>query len=193
MTGYEQCDNYCKLQGWNRNLWYDATGQPWINPSPNMRSLAEATLYPGIGLLEFTNLSVGRGTGTPFEVVGAPYINDLVLAAELNQAGLTGVRFVPVRFTPSASTFKDQLCGGVSIILTDREHCSVVEAGIAIAQALYRLYPTVYQLEKLDRLLGHEATMEAIENGKSLAEIRESWGADLKEFAKRRELYLLYN
>ena len=113
------------LQGWSRSLWYDATGQPWINPSPNMRSLTEAALYPGIGLLENCALSVGCGTGTPFEVIGAPYIEDVRLAAALNQAGLPGVRFVPIRFTPTDYIYKNQSCGGVNIILTDREHCQV--------------------------------------------------------------------
>src|SRR4029078_3049576 len=96
------------LQGWPRQQFLADTGLPWTNPSPNMRSLTEATLYPGVGLLEMTNLSVGRGTDTPFEVVGAPYIDDLQLAAALNESSLQGVRFVPIRFTPNASVFKDK-------------------------------------------------------------------------------------
>src|SRR6185369_14552788 len=120
------------VQGWSRELWFDETGLPWTNPSPNMRSLTEAALYPGVGLLEMTNLSVGRGTDTPFEVVGAPYIDDLKLAAKLNRLGLVGVRFVPIRFTPSASVFKGKLCGGVSILLIDRHQCPVVDIGIGI-------------------------------------------------------------
>ena len=178
--------------GWSRSAWFDATGLPWTNPSPNMRSLTEATLYPGVGLLEMTNLSVGRGTGTPFELVGAPYIDDLRLAAVLNNAGVSGVRFVPVRFTPTASVFKDKPCGGVGILLLDRQECSVVDVGIAIAQAIYRLYPQEFEIDKLNRLLGHPATVDAIKAGKSRAEIRELWAADLKEFSKRRERYLLY-
>src|SRR5678810_689001 len=105
-----------KMDGWSRSMWFDETGQTWINPSPNMRSLNEATLYPGIGLLETTNVSVGRGTDTPFEVVGAPYIQELRFAAELDNAQLPGVRFVPIQFTPTASVFKGQLCKGVNII-----------------------------------------------------------------------------
>ena len=120
-----------KLEGWSRSMWFDETGLPWINPSPNMRSLTAATLYPGIGLHE-SALSVGRGTGTPFEVIGAPYIDDVKFAAELNRAGLAGVRFVPVRFTPTASTFKDKPCGGVSIVVTDREKLQPVDVGIAV-------------------------------------------------------------
>lgn len=180
------------VRGWARHCWFDAAGLPWINPSPNMRSLAEASLYPGVGLLETANVSVGRGTGTPFEVVGAPYIDDLKLAAELNGQGIAGVRFVPIRFTPTASVFKDKECGGVSIFLTDRERCRVVDIGIVMAQVLHRLYPVEFGLEKFNRLLGHSATIEAIRNGHTLAEIRESWSADLDQFAKRRAQYLLY-
>jgi uncharacterized protein YbbC (DUF1343 family)/CubicO group peptidase (beta-lactamase class C family) len=180
------------VEGWTRSLWFDETGLPWTNPSPNMRSLTEAMLYPGVGLLETTNLSVGRGTGTPFEVVGAPYINDVELASELNRMGLTGVRFVPIRFTPTASVFKDQACAGVSIILTDREHCQVVDIGIAIAQVLHRLYPAEFEFEKFDRLLGNLETLEAVKKGSSLAEIRAGWADDLRAFAARREKYLIY-
>ncbi len=109
-----------KMENWARNLWFDQTNQTWINPSPNMRSLTEATLYPGIGLLETTNLSVGRGTDTPFEVVGAPYIDGRKLAMYLNEKKLKGVSFVPINFKPNASVFKDETCGGINIIITDR-------------------------------------------------------------------------
>ncbi|MBI2946803.1 MAG: DUF1343 domain-containing protein [Verrucomicrobia bacterium] len=180
------------LQGWRREFWFDETGLPWINPSPNMRSLTEAALYPGIGLLETTALSVGRGTGTPFEVIGAPYIDDVKLAAELNHLTLQGVRFVPIRFTPNASVFKDRPCAGVNILLTDRDQCGAVDVGIAIARTLQRLYPAEFGLEKFDRLLVHRSTVEAIRAGRSLAEIRQSWTIDLDEFKKRREAYLLY-
>ncbi len=135
---------------------------------------------------------MGRGTGTPFEVVGAPYIHDIKLAAELNKANLRGVRFLPVRFTPTDSTFKGQACGGVSILLTDREHCAVVDIGITIAKVLHRFYPQHFDLDKFDRLLGHQATLAAIKEGKSLAEIRKSWASGLDEFKKRREQYLIY-
>ena len=113
-------------------------------------------------------------------------------AAELNKAGLRGVRFVPVRSTPTESTFKSQACGGVSILLIDRENCEVVDIGITIASVLHRLYPQQFDLEKFDRLLGHQATIAGIKGGKSLSEIRNSWAAGLEEFRKRREPYLLY-
>src|SRR4029077_21204575 len=102
-----------KMEGWRRAMWFDATGLTWINPSPNIRSLTEATLYPGIGLLETTNVSVGRGTDTPFEVVGAAYIDGQKIGKSLNERNLAGVRFVPVRLKPNASVFKDQDCGGI--------------------------------------------------------------------------------
>jgi uncharacterized protein YbbC (DUF1343 family)/CubicO group peptidase (beta-lactamase class C family) len=180
------------VQGWKRSLWFDETLLPWTNPSPNMRSITEAMLYPGVGLLEMTNLSVGRGTGTPFEVVGAPYIDDMDLAAELNAMGVRGVQFVPVRFTPAASVFKDKPCAGVFILLTDRAGAQVVDIGIAIALALHRLYPDVFELQKLNRLLGDTETLLAIERGESLAKIRQLWTADLEEFTRRREPFLLY-
>ncbi|HEY1173726.1 MAG TPA: exo-beta-N-acetylmuramidase NamZ domain-containing protein [Verrucomicrobiae bacterium] len=181
-----------EIEGWKRGMWFDETGQPWKNPSPNMRSLTQATLYPGVGLLEFSAVSVGRGTDTPFEVVGAPYIDDLKLAAELNAAGLKHVRFVPIRFTPNASVNKDKECRGVNIILTDREKCEVVDIGILIASTLHRMYPNDYDLNKFKKLLGHDATIEMIREGKSVKEIRKSWEPAVKEFMKRRKEFLIY-
>jgi uncharacterized protein YbbC (DUF1343 family) len=180
------------VENWSRELWFDQTGLPWINPSPNVRSLTEATLYPGVGLLETTALSVGRGTDTPFEVIGAPYIDDVQLADELNRAGLVEVRFVPVRFTPNASIYQGKLCAGVNIILTDRDHCNVVDIGLTVAQTLNRLYPADFDIEKLNMLLGHRATIDDMKAGKTIAQIRQSWAADLEEFRKRRAKYLLY-
>lgn len=180
------------LEGWQRDFLFDQTGLPWINPSPNMRSLTEAILYPGVGLLETTALSVGRGTDTPFEVIGAPYIDDLRLASELNAASLPGVRFVPVRFTPNASVYKNQLCKGVNIILTDRQNCDVVDIGILIASKLQQLYSKEFGLDRFNRLLVHPPTLEAIRGGKSVASIKTSWNAQLNEFRTRREKFLLY-
>ena len=129
-----------KMEGWRRSMWFDETNLTWINPSPNMRSLTEATLYPGIGLLETTNVSVGRGTDTPFEIVGAPWIQGDKLADDLNRRLIPGVRFVPLRFTPKASVFKDETCAGINIIITDRSAFQPVLTGIEIALALRRLY-----------------------------------------------------
>lgn len=181
-----------RLEGWRREMWFDQTGLPWTNPSPNMRSLTEAALYPGVGLLETTALSVGRGTGTPFEVVGAPYINDVKLATELNRAGLAGVRFVPVRFTPSASVFKDRQCGGVQIVLTNRDRCRIVDVGLLIAQTLHRLYPEDFKLDKFINLLTDKPTLDALRSGKSLTDVRSLWASDTSDFMKRRARALLY-
>jgi uncharacterized protein YbbC (DUF1343 family)/CubicO group peptidase (beta-lactamase class C family) len=181
-----------QVEGWSRDLFFDQCSLPWTNPSPNMRSLTEAILYPGIGLLETTALSVGRGTDTPFEVVGAPYIDDLKLASELNAAGLSGLRFVPVQFTPTSSIFKGQICKGVNILLTDRDRANVVDVGILIAFKLHSLYPKEFGLDKFNRLLSHEPTLEAIRQGKPLAEIKTQWSAELNEFKKRREKFLIY-
>jgi uncharacterized protein YbbC (DUF1343 family) len=179
------------IQGWTRDMWFDQTSLPWINTSPNMRSLTAAILYPGIGLHE-SALSVGRGTDTPFEVIGAPYIDDVRLAMELNRAGLEGVRFVPIRFTPTASTFKSKPCAGVHIVITDREHLRPVDVGMVIALTLHRLYPNDFALDKFKTLLQHSDTMEAIRTGQSLEEVKEDWFAGLEKFQQRRKTYLLY-
>lgn len=179
------------VEGWEREMYFDETALPWINPSPNMRSLTEALLYPGIGLLETTRLSVGRGTDRPFEVIGAPYIDDSRLAWELNQLELEGLRFVPIRFTPDASVFKGEECRGVNIILMDRD-IDIVESGIAIAVKLQELYPDEFGLERYNRLLVHEPTLEAIREGTSAEAIKTSWQAELNDFRARRAEFLIY-
>jgi uncharacterized protein YbbC (DUF1343 family)/CubicO group peptidase (beta-lactamase class C family) len=179
------------VENWHRRGWFDSTGLPWTNPSPAMRNLTEAILYPGIGLIE-SAVSVGRGTDTPFEVVGAPYIDDTLLAEELNHAGLRGVRFVPIRFTPTYSVHKGKLCGGVHIILTDRDRCNVVDVGLEIAETLYRLYPNDFDIAKMEHLLLHPPTLAAVKANKPLKDIHALWRKDLKEFEKRRAKYLLY-
>jgi uncharacterized protein YbbC (DUF1343 family)/CubicO group peptidase (beta-lactamase class C family) len=180
-----------EVQGWERGLWYDGTGLPWRDPSPNMRTLTAAALYPGIGLLERA-LSVGRGTGTPFELLGAPYINDRVLAFELNQQGLPGVSFLPERFTPSASVFQGQECGGVRILVTDRDALRPVELGVAIARTLFRLHGPAFELDKVDSLLKDPATLVRIRAGESLKAIVQGWEGSRGEFLRRREGFLIY-
>ena len=179
------------IEGWKREQWFDETGQPWRHPSPNMRSLNAAALYPGVGLHEAA-LSVGRGTDTPFEILGAPYMDDLVLAAELNKAKLPGVRFVPIRFTPTYSTFKDRECGGAAIVVTDRNKLQAVDVGLTIALTAQQLYPHDYALEKVQPLLRDKTLIEAIKAGESLASMKKRWAADLEQFKERRARYLLY-
>src|ERR1019366_3021504 len=130
------------MRGWSRELWYDETGLEWVNPSPNMRSLAAAILYPGVGLLETTRLSVGRGTETPFEVVGAPWLDGRRLAAYLKARAIPGVRFTPVHFSPAASEYAGETCGGIRISIVDREALRPVSLGIEIAAALRTLFPS---------------------------------------------------
>jgi len=180
-----------KIEGWKRSQLFDTTGQPWTNPSPNMRNFTQALLYPGIGLLE-TAMSVGRGTDTPFEVIGAPYIDDVKLANRLNALGQPGVRFIPIRFTPDYSVHKDKPCGGVNIIVTDRHKLRAVPLGIDIARVLHKLYPKSFPLAKVGRLLCHPPTLEALGQGKTLAHIEALWKTGLANFTPRRAKYLLY-
>lgn len=182
-----------KCEGWKRTDWWDATGLTWTNPSPNMRSLTQATLYPGVGLLEFTNVSVGRGTDTPFEVVGAPYIDGRALAYGLNSKNLPGVRFVPVRFTPTASKFVDETCGGVNLFVTDRLKFAPVRAGLEIALALRALYLEEWQASKYITLLASRPAMDGVLAGEGYAAIAKRWAGELKAFGQARAAFLLYD
>jgi len=182
-----------KMEGWRRSMWFDETNLTWVNPSPNMRSLTEATLYPGVGLLETTNVSVGRGTDTPFEVVGAPWIQGDKLAEVLNQRGLQGVRFVPVRFTPNASVFKGEPCGGVNIVVTDRAAFRPLLTGIEMAVALRKLYPNDWKVDSYLRLLVNADTLERVKRGDNARDIVASWNNALDAFRRARAEILLYN
>ena len=157
-----------------------------------MRSLTEALLYPGIGLLETTNLSVGRGTDTPFEVVGAPWIDGQVLATKLNRASLPGVRFVPVRFTPVASKFAGELCGGINTIVVDRKRFQPIPTGLEIALQLRRLYPDTWDVDGYARLLGHARTLNAVRSLQSRHEIEAGFQVELRSFLDRRARFLIY-
>ncbi len=181
-----------KMKGWQRQYWFDETGLPWINPSPNMRNLIQATLYPGIGGIEGTRISVGRGTDTPFEQIGAPWIDGVRLAAELNAGNLAGIRFYPVSFTPQSSKFAGRKCRGVFILVTDRQAVQPVRLGLEVASTLHRLYPTEYRLAKVDNLLGSETALNHILAGKAPAELAPAWQADEEQWRRLRRQYLLY-
>jgi uncharacterized protein YbbC (DUF1343 family) len=181
-----------KMDGWSRSMWFDETEQTWINPSPNMRSLTEATLYPGIGLLETTNVSVGRGTDTPFEIVGAPWIDGRQLAAYLNGRRLAGVRFVPIRFKPNASVFKDQECGGINLIVTDRTQFDSVRTGLEIAAALRKLYPGFWEVDRYARLLVNGQFLEMVKRGDTPEQLAAAAAQQSADFEKRRAPFLLY-
>jgi uncharacterized protein YbbC (DUF1343 family)/CubicO group peptidase (beta-lactamase class C family) len=180
------------MEGWMRGDWFDSTGLQWINPSPNMRSLNEATLYPGIGMIEATNISVGRGTDTPFEVVGAPWIDAGTLARALNAREIGGVRFVPISFTPTSSEYADQRCGGVNIIVTDRNALDAPELGIEIASALHALYPDQYKIAGIDTLMRSKASLDAVAQGEDPRRIAEQWQDQIEQFTAMRSKYLLY-
>jgi len=180
------------MDGWQRGDWFDSTGLPWVNPSPNLRSVTEAALYPGVALIEGTNVSVGRGTDSPFELVGAPWIKSRELAAHLNARGIAGVRFVPVTFTPTASTYNGQTCQGVSLLLTDRNGFDAPELGIELAAALHKLYPDSYKIEHMDALLFNQAAFDALMAGQDPRRIAQEWQEGLEKFGKVREKYLIY-
>ncbi|MFP5227364.1 MAG: exo-beta-N-acetylmuramidase NamZ domain-containing protein [Acidobacteriota bacterium] len=181
------------MQGWHRADWYDETGLPWVNPSPNLRDLEEATLYPALGLVEGTNISVGRGTETPFELFGAPWIDGQSLADALNQRGLRGVRFYPVEFTPEKPyPYAGEACRGVRILVTDRSGFNAPELGVEIASALHRLYSDHFQLQKMRTLLVNHSTLDAIAAGDDPQKIAQSWREQLSAFAQQRGAALIY-
>jgi uncharacterized protein YbbC (DUF1343 family) len=181
-----------QLENWRRAMWLDATGLTWINPSPNMRSLTEATLYPGLGLLETTNVSVGRGTDTPFEIVGAPWIDGPKLATYLNARRIPGVRFIPIRFKPSTSVFKNEDCGGVNVVVTDRSRFQSVFTGLEIAVALHSLYPADWKVDSYLRLLVNSDALGRLKRGESAEELTRSWTTSLDNFRRQRSRVLLY-
>lgn len=177
---------------WNRAQRWDGTGLTWVNPSPNLRSLDAALLYPGIGLLEFMSLSVGRGTDRPFEHAGAPYLDGAGLADYLTRQKLPGIRFTPAEFTPSANVFAGQLCRGVRFAITDRDKLRPIDTGLAIAQYLMRHHADLCQPEKFNTLLVHPS-MRLIQGQASRAEIRADWADSFAGFLARRQRYLLYS
>jgi len=182
-----------EVQHWRRDAWFDETGLTWTNPSPNMRNMNEAALYPGIGAIEGTNISVGRGTDTPFEQIGAPWIDGPALAAALNSRGIPGVRFYPTTFTPAASAKLGGLpCHGVFLIVTDRDVLRPVRVGLEIASALTRLHGNQFELEKAATLFGSKAALERVRAGDDPSAIAESWRADETKWRAAAAQYRLY-
>jgi uncharacterized protein YbbC (DUF1343 family)/CubicO group peptidase (beta-lactamase class C family) len=180
------------MEGWQPGDWFDSTGLGWVNQSPNLRSLTEATLYPGVALIEGTNVSVGRGTDTPFEVLGAPWMKGRELAAYLNGRDIQSVRFVPIVFTPSSSNYAGERCEGVNLIVLDRNTLESPELGIELASALHKLYSNDFKLERMSDLLVNQAVLDAIGAGEDPRRIAEDWQERLEEFVRLREKYLLY-
>jgi uncharacterized protein YbbC (DUF1343 family) len=180
------------MEGWMRGDWYDSTALVWIKPSPNLRSLTEATLYPGVGMVEGTHVSVGRGTDTPFELLGAPWIKSAELSQYLNARNISGVRFVPVSFTPTASNYAGQQCGGVSILLVERNAFDGPALGIELASALHHLYPEQFHMERMIELVGNQAVFDAVASGRDPRSITEDWRESLEKFQQIRQKYLIY-
>ncbi len=180
------------MKNWRRDDWFDDTALPWINPSPNMRNMNEATLYPGIGAIEGTNVSVGRGTDTPFEHVGAPWVDGVQLADLLNARSIPGVHFYPLRFTPTSSKYANEECQGVFVIVTDRGALRPVRLGLEIAAALTKLYPSKYQLDTAVQLFGSRDALSRVKLGEDPASIAASWGAAESRWRSIRAKYLLY-
>lgn len=181
-----------EAEGWRRDAWFDQTGLRWVNPSPNMRNLTQAALYPGIGAIEWSNVSVGRGTDQPFEQIGAPWIDGARLAAHLNARRLPGVRFYPVAFTPTSSKYAGERCDGVFMIVTNRAALSPVRVGLEIAGALWTLHGASYQMENTDRLLGSRASLERVRAGEDPAAVAASWASAEARWRLLRAPYLLY-
>jgi len=154
--------------------------------------MIEAALYPGVALIEGTNVSVGRGTDTPFELVGAPWIKSKELAAYLNGRGIMGVRFMPVTFTPTSSNHNGLACQGVNIILTDRNGFDPPELGVELAAALHKLYPSDFKIEKMQALLVNQRVYDALLAGQDPRRIAQDWRDELGKFGKLREKYLIY-
>jgi uncharacterized protein YbbC (DUF1343 family)/CubicO group peptidase (beta-lactamase class C family) len=182
------------MEGWDRSRWFDDTGLPWVNPSPNIRSLTQALLYSGVGLLEATNLSVGRGTEQPFEVVGAPWIEPHGLASDLNALRLPGVSFEPVVFTPAvgADRYPGVQCAGVRMIVTSREEIRPVTVGLALATALRARHRDQFRPEALQNLLVNRSTMWAFLRGESLDRLVAWTEMERSSFLNRRASYLIY-
>jgi len=188
-----QCElEVVKTRGWQRAMFFDETGLPWVNPSPNMRNLKQAILYPAIGAIEFSNLSVGRGTDTPFELFGAPWIDPLELSDALNQAGLPGITFSPIWFEPSSSRCQGERCGGVYLMLDHRVHFRPDLTTLTIVQALWQQYGRHYDIGKVARLLGEARAIAEIKRGVAPREIVDRWEPEMIAFADSVQSVLMY-
>ena len=181
-----------RMRGYSRGAWYDETGLPWINPSPNLRTLTETTLYPGVALVESANVSVGRGTPIPFELVGAPWIRSVELSEYLERRQIPGVRFSPADFIPESGIFRGRPCNGIRIKLTDRDLLDPVRMGIEITAALQHLYPNSFRLDETLPMIGSRQVVDAIRAGQDPSVIAASWQDSLEAFRRLRSGYLIY-
>jgi uncharacterized protein YbbC (DUF1343 family) len=181
------------MRNWSRGDWFDYTGLPWVDPSPNMRSLTAAMLYPGIAMLEYSkNYSVGRGTDAPFELIGADFIHGRELAEYLNARQIPGVRAYPTRFRPASGNFAGVTVEGVRWLVTNRESLDSVRLGLEVAAALQKLYPGKISFEGNAKLIGNDAAIHSLAAGEDPRSIQQNLEAPLRDFLKIREKYLLY-
>lgn len=183
-----------RMRGYKRSMYYDDTGLPWVMPSPNVPTLDTALVYPGMGLFEGTNVSEGRGTTRPFELIGAPWIDAEKLARAMNAEHLPGVRFRPAYFTPTFSKYQGQSCGGIEIYVFDRNTFDPVVDALALIKAIHDAYPTQFKFDPgdFDRLAGNSWVREDIEDGVSITAMQKQWQKRLDAFKRERKQYLLY-
>ena len=181
------------MNHWHREQIYNQTGLPWIPPSPNLISADSNFLYPGVEILQAGGVSVGRGTDSPFAILGAPWIHAGELATTLSRRKIPGVSFAPASFTPAHDLYAGMACQGVTITVTDRGAFQSMRTGLEIADALHRLYPTQFHLEKIIELLGSQSTLDRLERGDAPADIVVAWGPELDRFRAMRAKYLLYD
>jgi uncharacterized protein YbbC (DUF1343 family)/CubicO group peptidase (beta-lactamase class C family) len=187
------CDlHVIPMKDWNRRQWFEETGLPWTPPSPNLRELTSTVLYPGLEILQNAGISVGRGTDTPFELFGAPYIHGVELAAALNRRYIPGVRFVATKFTPRSGPHKDELCEGAEIVITDRASVHSMLMGFEIAAALAKLYPELFHVEQLALLVGNSSYINRLQSGDSPTRIFSDEDPALEAFRTMRSKYLIY-
>ena len=181
-----------QMKGWMRGDWFDSTGLLWIGELPDVHSLDGSLLYPAVGLLEATNVSVGKGTDSPYEVLGAPWVHGAELASYLNAREIAGLRFMPVQFTPASDGHAHQQCGGVSIVIVDRETVDVAELGLELAAALHKLYPQQFEMAHLADTLANQAAFQALQSGEDPRRIADDWRDGLDQFMQVRAKYLMY-
>ena len=182
-----------KMEGWERRMWMDQTGLEWINPSPNLRSLTAVILYPGTCLVENMVISIGRGTDTPFQMFGAPWMKGLEVADYLNGRAIPGVRFMARRFTPSEAPYKGQECFGVEVELLNRDELNTGRLGLELLAALLKFHPDKFTLDKkIMLLLGSDKAAQLLKEGKTGAEVDEALRGETEAFMKVRQKYLLY-
>jgi uncharacterized protein YbbC (DUF1343 family) len=182
-----------RMNNWQRGDWFDSASLTWVDPSPNMRSLNAALLYPGVAMLEAnTTYSVGRGTDAPFEQIGAPWIDAQLLAGRLNSSFIPGIRVYPTRFSPASSNFAGESIPGIRFVLTDREAFDSTRLGIELAVALRDLFPGHVDFEKCRSLIGSKELIRDLKEGRDAASLWEKAQQQAAVFAERRKTYLLY-